>query len=69
VAGPEALEGTVAPAALQVSAASGATRAPEATAEAVASIRWTTAETVSDSRPKPAMTGIAEATTAALAIA
>jgi hypothetical protein len=65
----EALEGTVAPAALQVSVASEATRAPAAMEEAVASIPIETAETVSDSQPRPATTGIAEAMTAVQVIA
>jgi hypothetical protein len=66
---PEALEGTAAPAVSEVLAASGAMRAPEVMQEAVASIRPTTAATASDSRRRPAMTGTAEAMTAALATA
>jgi len=66
---PEVLEGTVVPAALQVSAASEVTRAPAAMEEAVASIPVTTAETASDSQPRPATTRTAEAMMAAQAIA
>lgn len=46
-----------------------ARRVAEVVEEAVASIRRTTAETTSDSRPRPAMMGTAEAMTAALATA
>jgi hypothetical protein len=70
VAEPEASEGTAALAVSQALAASGAMRAPEVMQEmqeAAASIRWTTAEMVSDSRPRHAMTGTAEAMMAALA--
>jgi hypothetical protein len=49
--------------------ASAARRVAEVVEEAVASIRRTTAETASDSRPRPAMMGTAEAMTAALATA
>jgi hypothetical protein len=62
---PEVLAATVVQAASAVQAASEAMQAPEVMAEAVVSIRTTTAEMVSASRSRLAMMGTAVATTAA----